>query len=853
MIYKHKDIEANVDTEELSISNPNTQFYTEDKGTTAIRIFLNWKGVRIDFNDVDMVPRLDIFHRDGSIFLDEKIEIINKKMGILQYNIPDNVIQHAGYATGRLFLVNGEESVDVASFNFLIKDSGIEDAVEKEVTVNLVEDTVRKIIKEEALELLDENFKEEVFNGFKEHVKENPEQFKGETGEAGPEGPVGPAGSKGDIGPVGEKGPKGDKGDKGEEGPVGPQGLRGPQGEQGIQGKTGERGLQGPQGERGPQGLLPDTDRWQKYKLTDDEGKHKEISLYGSVTGLLNLIPGNFYVTETPITGASSTTGFMKVEKNASDSSTYITFRPINSKEVWVKRFINEWSDWEEISENQKLNSLEKGIDRNFRNMNILNKIPLRFPGYDELVKSSGNTYYYPQGLALDSKYLYVLFSPTGKGNARRLVVMYNRKDNSIATKFYAGKAGGESIHVEEEGNKTYLYAKTDSSSIGKFDVTALPKDMSEHPPLKTFNVGLNYVFTRNGNEWIVEQDTPTRSAATTREMFAIYDNTMSKTRRYFTVDPSVGGFWGTDYNFDTPKRQGMVALDGNLYQVSGGNYFIGNDYTTYRAQGVQLLSSDGQVSKNYAYNPNELADYLTKQNETVSRIEHESGFVYDGKIYALVVYNFEVASTNGGDHRFCLVEYGSRTAEKTMGQDGEIIVSRNNDPYMPPINGKLVNEYNGTPITTMKDLVKYMFHANRTEVLFYSSDVVMKDEEGISLAGGITVRVTSAKIGIYWIEYMQNRQSRKVLLTYVDSTGVFSIYNQNLELAKSNIDLNTFLESSNFYVTNSTNGPGGSAHGFVESRNTGTNGQQIFRPYNSATRYFRYYASGSWSEWIQM
>ena len=62
MIYNHKDIEAHVATEELNISNQDTQFYTEDKGTTAIRIFLNWQDKRVNFNEIDLVPRLDIFH-----------------------------------------------------------------------------------------------------------------------------------------------------------------------------------------------------------------------------------------------------------------------------------------------------------------------------------------------------------------------------------------------------------------------------------------------------------------------------------------------------------------------------------------------------------------------------------------------------------------------------------------------------------------------------------------------------------------------------------------------------------------------------------------------------------------------
>lgn len=730
-VRKSKDLEFTVNEKTSEFGDINTNFYTEDKGNAFIRMRLKYENSYVNLEEINMKPQLDLFHSDGSIWMDENLIMVLPEYGLMQYSVPDNVIKHKGKVKAKLFLVNQNKSIHVANFNFSIQDSEIDGIVEKEVSITLVEDTIKKIIKENSVELLDDNFRDRLLTDTKEYLSNNPEQFKGPKGDEGEQGPKGDTGEKGEKGNQGVIGPRGDKGE---------QGLQGPQG---IRGERGVRGEQGPQGENGK-----------------------------------------------------------------------------DSTQV------------------------------NYRDIKILNKIPLRFSGYDALVTSSGNSYYYPQGLALDDEYLYVLFSPTGSGNTRRLVVIYDRQTNAEIRKFYAGSAGGESVHVEKEGTKRYLYAKASGSTMGKYDITTLPADMSEKTPVSTYNIGLNYCFARNNNDWIIEQDSPTRSAATTREMFGVYNNDFSKVKRYFSIDPSVGGFWGMNLNYDTPKRQGVVALNGNLFQVVGGNYFIGNEYTTYRAQGVQLLTSDGNISENYTYNPNELATYLTGQGETVTRIEHESGFVYDGKIYALVVYNFEVANTNGSNHRFCLVEYGAKDAPITMGQSGEIIASRNTDPYMPPINGKLVNEYNGTPITTMKDLVKYMFHANRSEVLFYSSDVTMKDENGNTMPGGITVKVTSAKIGIYWIQYFQNRQSNTVLLTYVDSSNTYTIYNQNVEPAKSNIDLNTYLETGNFYVTNSTNGPGGSAHGFVESHHTGTNGQQIFRPYNSATRSFRYYTGGTWSEW---
>lgn len=767
MVRKNKNVEFNINSNTSEYGSVSTNFYTEDINSASIRIRIKYENEYLNLSEVNMTPRLDLFHSDGSIWIDENLSVPIPSLGLIQYDIPENVIRHSGDIKAKLFLVKGDKSIHVSNFNFKIHDSGVEDAVEKEVTLTLVKDTLIEIIQENSLNLLGENFREELFDDVKDFLLTHNSSFKGADGAPG---------VKGDKGDTGEQGLRGPQGIQGEQGPRGPKGEQGEMGYTGPKGDTGEPGLEGIQGEQGPQGIRgaigPKGEKGDK----GDPGTDGESGAPG--------IDGK------------------------------------NSTQV------------------------------NYRDMKVLNKIPLRFSGYDSLVTSSGNTYYYPQGLALDDEYLYVLFSPTGSGNARRLIVVYNKQTNAEVRKFYAGSAGGESVHVEKEGSNRYLYAKASAGKMGKYDITTFPANMSEKTPIATYDIGLNYNFTKNNDDWIVEQDSATRSAATTREMFGIYTKDFAKVKRYFTIDPSVSGFWGANLNFDTPKRQGIVALNGNLFQVVGGNYYIGNEYTTYRAQGVQQLTSDGNIAESYTYNPNELAAYLTGQGETVTRIEHESGFVYNGKIYALVVYNFEVPNTNGANHRFCLVEYGGTDAPITMGKNSEITMSRNTDPYMPPINGKLVNEYNGTPITTMRDLVKYMYHSSRSEVLFYSSDVTMKDENNNTIPGGVTVKVTSAKIGIYWIQYFQNRQSNTVLLTYVDSSNTYTVYNQNVESSKSDLNLNTYLETGNFYVVNSSGGPTGSAHGFVESHHTGTNGQQIFRPYNSATRSFRYYTNGAWSAW---
>lgn len=181
-INKNTDLEFSLQ-KETEKGGVYTNFYTEDKGSASIRIRLSSNGYYLDLTKIDLKPVLFLFHEDGSIFeIKDFINVMPDK-GLIQYNLSDNVIAHAGKVKAKLFLKNTKQSVHVANFTFDIKDSGIEGAVAKEINVNLVEDTLRKIIQDEAIVLLDDDFKSEVFEGFQNYVTENVEEFKGPKGD----------------------------------------------------------------------------------------------------------------------------------------------------------------------------------------------------------------------------------------------------------------------------------------------------------------------------------------------------------------------------------------------------------------------------------------------------------------------------------------------------------------------------------------------------------------------------------------------------------------------------------------------------------------------------------------------
>ncbi|MBF0793438.1 collagen-like protein [Mammaliicoccus lentus] len=157
------------------------------------------------------------------------------------------------------------------------------------------------------------------------------------------------------------KGAKGDKGDRGEKGVDGLKGDKGDKGDpfkytdftqeqlQSLKGAKGDTGAKGADGKDGKDGIQYDTTNWQKYKMTNDDGTRKQITLANNIDNLHNLDTGYYYATGTPITGASSTAGLLTVEMNGVKTVKFITFRPYNSSQLWVKRYYNAWDDWERV------------------------------------------------------------------------------------------------------------------------------------------------------------------------------------------------------------------------------------------------------------------------------------------------------------------------------------------------------------------------------------------------------------------------------------------------------------------------------------------------------------------------
>ncbi|WP_305751673.1 BppU family phage baseplate upper protein [Mammaliicoccus sciuri] len=666
-IFKNKDIEVNVNEKSVDVGFIDTNFYTEDKSTSSIRITIKNNKRAIDLSKTNLTPKLDLFHSDGSIFMDENINVILPEKGIIQYEISDQVIKHPGKVNAKLFLKNETQSVHVANFNFTIKDSGITEAVNKEVTVNIVDDSVRRIIQENAIELLGQDFEQRLNDDVVSHLESKPELFKG---------------PKGVEGPRGIQGPKGDKGDRGERGYQGLKGEQGPKGEtgsQGLQGMRGERGLEGPKGDRGK------------------------------------------------------------------DSS-----------------------------------------QRNFSEMKIAVELPRYFNNYDSIKISSGNEYYYPQGLAVTQNYYFLTFQPTkkanGEGDNRRILVAYDKNGEEI-TKFLMGGFGGEGLHVEENNGQVIIYAPYGTSDIGKSTVSISSNNyanFSEIPdlvPSNIYKVNLLYQFSKISDGWIVELNTTSKGTYQQRDLFAVYNEDFTKIKKYIALASSNSTLWNSPLENKSVKRQGITVYKNELVQIVGGNTYNDDEETNYSNQGVQVLSPEGKIVRDYTYSIKEFNEFILSRNKETQRIEHEGAFVYNDEIYSCVVYNTNWSYTGKG---LLIVKYGSYDEpDHIFSKGGSVSTAMDGERYaLTPVGTSVANMYTGELIDNMEDIIKYMLATYQEKGYLYTSKVRIKDfGSSTVMPGGIFIDITNLNNRTFWVVYKSLTEKKEKHVTFEWSTNTF-IYN---------------------------------------------------------------------------
>ena len=367
--YKTGTVNTIINENGVDLGSINVNLYTMDNKTSVIDIHIKKKNIinenqeyiSVNFNQTKFEPVLHVFAQDGSIFTNEPLEIVKAEEGFVRYIIPEYITKHVGQMQCKLFLENPEnnDSTHVANFYFTVNDSGITKSVGKEIRVELLDDIVEKVMKDNV----------DIFKG--------PKGDKGEQGIPGQDGKDGKNGLNGIDGVNGNPGPQGPPGKDGRDGVDGIDGKQGPAGPPGPKGDKGDSftyqdftpeqlaSLQGPKGDTP---TLPDFSNWQKYKAVNDDGN--QIATFGSNNRMTNenllSTPTGLYYNYEYRDSPSGGTGFVYVTKNAAGDKK-IYYSSYDRNDLYIKSYSKSvgWIEWEKIGNNYS--------DTGWIGLNVLN------------------------------------------------------------------------------------------------------------------------------------------------------------------------------------------------------------------------------------------------------------------------------------------------------------------------------------------------------------------------------------------------------------------------------------------------------------------------------------------------
>lgn len=331
--YKTGTVNTIINENGVDLGSINVNLYTMDNKTSVIDIHIKKKNIinenqeyiSVNFNQTKFEPVLHVFAQDGSIFTNEPLEIVKAEEGFVRYIIPEYITKHVGQMQCKLFLENPEnnDSTHVANFYFTVNDSGITKSVGKEIRVELLDDIVEKV------------------------MKDNVDIFKGPKGDTGEQGP---AGQDGKDGKNGINGIDGINGNPGPQGPPGRDGKDGVNGKDGVDGKSFDFASLTDEQKAEITPKLPDFSNWQQYKLTNDDGTLNsitaEVDMNMMTSDIFTRTGFNYCSNIKNAPNGGTNKGYINVYIQ-SDTIGYAFYKDYNSSSIYTNyKYGKNWQGW---------------------------------------------------------------------------------------------------------------------------------------------------------------------------------------------------------------------------------------------------------------------------------------------------------------------------------------------------------------------------------------------------------------------------------------------------------------------------------------------------------------------------
>jgi len=397
----------------------------------------------------------------------------------------------------------------------------------------------------------------------------------------------------------------------------------------------------------------------------------------------------------------------------------------------------------------------------------ISHRFPLLFPDYAAIIALTGNPNVYPQAWTIDEIGNEILFMYCGTSVTSRYkwVVAYDRTTSAYKGCFGVGQVNvTEGMVVRYIDGKRYLETEHLDRVLGRYDITTRPENRSTIEPVATFDIGLNSQISFHKDRYFVEQAGTPLGMFVARTTFAWYDADLNRVGAAF-FDKSDTGFAGetagTVYWDKFPKRQGCAVGDGYVV-FSYGGYTAATAASSigYGYQGIKLFNLAGACIAESIMEPLSMMQIMHDNGVGCTRIENEGAYVdKDGKIFTFYIHR----GPGGADAAASKVD-GIVVFEEMSAAADSIDFSPAVRPYnnfrkgdieggvWPRLNDKLIDPILGAEITTLDQMLDFMYSMEVRQVSFYGSGTPVLDLNGVPFAGGELVTIQSTNNSTFLI-----------------------------------------------------------------------------------------------------
>lgn len=404
---------------------------------------------------------------------------------------------------------------------------------------------------------------------------------------------------------------------------------------------------------------------------------------------------------------------------------------------------------------------------------------PQRPSQYATILSTYGYSYVYPQAFFIDevANEIWMSYLSNGGSNSWAWIVVRDRDTLAQKACFSAGGNDPEGLVIAYDGSTRYLYIRASTDTLGRYDVTSLPADLSRLTG-DTYTISMRNTLGYQNGRWYVE--TVTRGAGSFKHAFTIWDenfDTPKGTLRFSLFSQGSTSGYGTDGTLN--KRQGFAAGNDMFLGGFGGIYRIDGSPTTpsrYTDQGFKIFNAAGQILAQSMVNADQLLPIVQTIVPTAQRVENEGAYISgDGGFYTMTCTS---PSDMDSDSVIIWEHFSShRDAIDVSGILAPQIAELDGDLFYPirqgiP-SGSMHNPLTGATFTTLAEITDYMALTNTRETVFYTTSFpgIINPATGVALPTGSMVRITNRNNLTFDVLVTNSSLS----VTYLNSSGTWT------------------------------------------------------------------------------